>query len=99
MNIGSCELGQSVRYSFKPGDYVGLFLEGSKDTWQLAVNHRFVAELFNDTLDEQVFAAYLIQDYQFFDVFLSTLGACVAYGDRLESKLRFSKQLARCSGS
>ena len=36
---------------------------------------------------------YLIQDYHFFDAFLSMLGACVAHADQLESKLRFAKQL------
>lgn len=36
---------------------------------------------------------YLIQDYQFFDSFLSMLGACVAHADEVGPRLRFAKQL------
>lgn len=62
-------------------------------TWDAAVGHRFVTELFAGTVDDSVMRKYLIQDYQFFDSFLSMLGACVAHGDALGPKLRFAKQL------
>ncbi|HCG55734.1 MAG TPA: transcriptional regulator, TENA/THI-4 family protein [Brevibacterium sp.] len=62
-------------------------------TWDAAVGHRFVTELFAGTVDDSVMKKYLIQDYQFFESFLSMLGACVAHTDDIGPKLRFSKQL------
>ncbi len=38
--------------------------------WAQAVGHRFTRELADDTLPDEVFARYLIQDY----VFIDTLG-------------------------
>ena len=80
-------------YAFQPGLTVGELLKRSQDDWQAAVNHRFVKELFEGTIENEVLKEYLIQDYHFFDAFLSMLGACVAHADKLESKLRFAKQL------
>jgi thiaminase/transcriptional activator TenA len=61
--------------------------------WAEAVDHRFVRELFAGTIDDAVMRDYLVQDYQFFESFLSMLGACVAHADELDAKLRFAKQL------
>ena len=80
-------------YAFEPGLTVGELLKNSQKAWQAAVNHRFVKELFEGTIENEVLKEYLIQDYHFFDAFLSMLGACVAHADKLESKLRFAKQL------
>jgi thiaminase/transcriptional activator TenA len=65
----------------------------SADVWDAAVDHRFVRELFAGVIDDRVLADYLVQDYQFFDTFLSMLGACVAYADDVPAKLRFAQQL------
>ena len=81
------------KYAFKTGDAVGELLRNSQQQWQEAVNHRFVQELFEGTIEDEVLTKYLIQDYHFFDAFLSMLGACVAHADILEAKLRFAKQL------
>ena len=80
-------------YAFEPGLTVGELLKSSQKDWQAAVNHRLVKELFEGTIENEVLKEYLIQDYHFFDAFLSMLGACVAHADKLESKLRFAKQL------
>ena len=80
-------------YAFEPGLIVGELLKRSQDDWQAAINHRFVQELFEGTIENKVLKEYLIQDYHFFDAFLSMLGACVAHADKLDSKLRFAKQL------
>lgn len=63
------------------------------DAWDAAVDHRFVRELFAGTIDDKVLIGYLVQDYQFFETFLSMLGGCVAYGDEVGAKLRFARQL------
>ncbi|MFB9775039.1 TenA family protein [Brevibacterium otitidis] len=77
-----------------PDSPVGrLRLGRSAAQWDAAVGHRFVDELFAGSIDDGVLAGYLVQDYQFFDAFLSMLGGCVAHADRLESKLRFAAQL------
>lgn len=83
----------SVGHSFEAGKYVGKLLEGSEENWRKAINHTFLKELFFGSVDDDVLRHYLIQDYQFFDAFLSMLGACVAHADNLDSKLRFAKQL------
>ena len=80
-------------YAFEPGLIVGELLKSSQKDWQAAINQRFVKELFAGTIENKVLKEYLIQDYHFFDAFLSMLGACVAHADQLESKLRFAKQL------
>ena len=81
------------KYAFKTGDAVGEFLRNSQKNWQAAVNHPFIQELFEGTIEDEVLKKYLIQDYHFFDAFLSMLGSCVAHADTLEAKLRFAKQL------
>lgn len=61
--------------------------------WAAAVDHRFVRELFAGSIDDAVMRDYLVQDYQFFESFLSMLGACVAHADELEANLQFARQL------
>ena len=80
-------------YAFQPGYDVGQLLKDSQLDWQAAINHRFVKELFEGRIEDNVLKTYLIQDYHFFDAFLSMLGACVAHADKLDAKLRFAKQL------
>ena len=77
----------------QPGGAVAAMRAQSAKTWEAAVGHRFVTELFAGTVDDSVMSRYLIQDYQFFESFLSMLGACVAHSDALGPKLRFAKQL------
>ena len=52
-------------YAFKTGDAVGELLKNSQRDWNAAVNHCFVQELFEGTMDNQVLIKYLIQDYIF----------------------------------
>lgn len=80
-------------HAFTPGTHVGTLLSSTETTWNAAVGHRFVQELFAGTLDDTVLAHYLVQDYQFFDAFISMLGACIAHSDSLDAKLRFAQQL------
>ena len=72
---------------------VAELLRSTERQWVRAVDHRFVRELFAGTVDDTVMRDYLIQDYQFFESFLSMLGACVAHADELDPKLRFARQL------
>ena len=44
-------------------------------TWDAAVGHRFVDELWAGTVDDAVMARYLAQDALFLDAFVALLGA------------------------
>ncbi|MGM0700263.1 MAG: TenA family protein [Actinomycetota bacterium] len=72
---------------------VSALVSSTSRQWAGAVDHRFVRELFAGSIDDAVMRDYLVQDYQFFESFLSMLGACVAHADELEAKLRFARQL------
>lgn len=91
MNDAPEQASTSIRLN--PGGPVATLRSATAPTWDAAVGHRFVTELFAGTIDESVMKKYLIQDYQFFESFLSMLGACVAHADDIGPKLRFSKQL------
>ena len=49
-------------YAFEPGLTVGELLKSSQKDWQVAINHRFVKELFAGTIENKVLKDYLIQD-------------------------------------
>ena len=57
------------KYAFKAGDAVGELLKNSQKDWKAAVNHRFVQELFEGTIEDEVLIKYLIQDYHFLMLF------------------------------
>ncbi len=46
--------------------------------WAAAVDHRFVSELSGGTLDDDVFARYLIQDYAFVETLTAVFGRALA---------------------
>src|ERR1700759_5524490 len=62
-------------------------------TWEAAVAHRFVDELWSGTVDDAVLARYLTQDRQFLDAFVALLGQAVASADRPEPRLVRARQL------
>lgn len=64
-----------------------------EETWDAAVGHRFNDELLAGTLDDDVLAHYLVQDYQFCDAFTALLGQATASAPALASRLRFARQL------
>ena len=72
---------------------VSALMRSTSRQWAEAIDHRFVRELFAGTVDDAVMRDYLVQDYQFFESFLSMLGACVAHADELDAKLWFARQL------
>lgn len=60
-------------------------------TWDAAVEHRFVTELFAGTIAPRVMANYLVQDHRFLDSFMTLLGAAIATTDSFDAKLRFGR--------
>lgn len=72
--------------------------DAHRETWDAAVGHRFVQELFSGTIDDGVMAGYLVQDYRFLDSFLQLLGAAVATADDLTPRLRLSQFIGEVAG-
>lgn len=73
-------------------------LESTRETWDAAVTHPFVKELFAGTVPDEDMAGYLIQDYRFADGFMALLGAAVATADDLAPRLRFAEFLGEIAG-
>jgi thiaminase/transcriptional activator TenA len=67
-------------------------------TWDAAVRHRFVDELWRGAVDPAVLRAYFVQDLQFLDSFLALLGAAVAAADRPEPRIVLARQLGQLAG-
>ncbi|GAB3084720.1 TenA family protein [Corynebacterium aquatimens] len=72
--------------------------ETHRETWDAAVGHRFVRELFDGTIDDGVMASYLVQDYRFLDSFLQLLGAAMSTADELAPRLRLSQFIGEVAG-
>lgn len=68
--------------------------ESAEPYWTKATVHRFTEELAEGTLDSQVCARYLVQDYAFVDSFVSLLGYAVAYAPAMPQKRPFAGFLA-----
>jgi thiaminase/transcriptional activator TenA len=67
-------------------------------TWDAAVAHRFVEELWSGRVEPRVLRTYLVQDHQFVDSFIALLGAAVASADRAEPRLVHARQLGLIAG-
>ncbi|WP_302081549.1 TenA family protein [Salinibaculum rarum] len=58
--------------------------------WTEATTHRFTEELRADTLDDDVFGRYLIQDYAFLETLVGAFGHAVADAPTMSAKSRLS---------
>ena len=67
-------------------------------TWDAAVGHRFVQELWRGELAPGVLSTYLVQDNQFFDSFVALMGAAVASADSVQPRVVHARQLAVVAG-
>jgi thiaminase/transcriptional activator TenA len=67
-------------------------------TWNAAVGHRFVDEIWRGEVDAAVLTNYLVQDYQFVDAFLALMGAAVAAADRPDARVVHARQLGIIAG-
>jgi len=67
--------------------------ERSEPAWSDAVDHRFTQELGAGTLDDEVMAQYLLQDYAFVDTLVGVFGYAVGQAPTMTEKRRFVKFL------
>lgn len=72
--------------------------ERSEPAWTNATRHQFVQELGDDTLDDEVFRRYLIQDYAYLKTGASAAGYAVAQAPTMDAKARFTEQLTVLTG-
>ena len=59
--------------------------------WDACVNHRFITEMFDGSLDDAVLRKYLVQDYQFINRFVALLGAAIASADVFAPRVTLSQ--------
>jgi thiaminase/transcriptional activator TenA len=67
-------------------------------TWDAAVGHRFVDELWGGVADPATLSTYFVQDHQFLDAFVALMGATVAAADRPEPRIVHARQLGLIAG-
>ena len=67
-------------------------------TWDAAVGHRFVDEIWRGEVDAAALTNYLVQDHQFVDAFLALMGAAVAAADRPDARVVHARQLGIIAG-
>lgn len=68
-------------------------------TWDAAVDHRFVDELWHGDVDPAAFTSYLVQGHQLLDAFVALLGAAVAAADRPPARTVLARRLGAMAGS
>lgn len=69
-------------------------LQAAEPHWSRATGHRFTKEMGAGTLDPEVYARYLIQDYTFIDSFVSLIGQAVAQAPSMVEKRPLAQFLA-----
>lgn len=62
--------------------------------WSAAVGHRFTRELADDSLPDDAYRRYLVQDYAFLDVLVRVVALAVAYAPDMPPKSKLSAFLA-----
>jgi thiaminase/transcriptional activator TenA len=67
-------------------------------TWDAAVRHRFVAEIWRGAVDPATLTTYLVQDHQFLDAFVALMGAAVAAADGAQPRIVHARQLGLVAG-
>lgn len=74
-------------------DFTRRLREDCIDDWTAGTGHRFVTGLFTGELEDDVLGRHLVQDYQFFDLFLRLLGEAMATAPTQPARLRLGRQI------
>ncbi len=62
--------------------------------WKNAVDHKFIREMVNGTLDDAVYANYLVQDYAFINPFTRLVAFATAYAHTMKQRHELSRFLS-----
>jgi thiaminase/transcriptional activator TenA len=79
------EASAADRAGVRPTDWLR---DRAEPAWSDAVDHRFVRELGDDTVDDDVFRRYLEQDYAFVGTLVGTFGHAVGDAHSMAQKAR-----------
>jgi thiaminase/transcriptional activator TenA len=67
-------------------------------TWDAAVRHRFVEDIWRGAVPVPVLRTYLVQDHQFLDAFVALMGAAVAAADRAGPRIVHARRIGLVAG-
>ena len=81
------------------GSFTDALVAASQPYWEQATTHRFTRELADDTLSDDVWRRYLIQDYSFVEALTSLVGYAVGMAPTMEEKTTFSGFLSVLTGA
>ena len=93
MRLHSVDVRSCLQYTLMEVDlgFAEELRQSCKADWDACVQHRFVHELFDGTVDDTVLRRYLVQDYQFINRFVALLGAAIASADQFGPRVRLSQ--------
>jgi len=77
-------------YNLEMETFSSFIKSSSSDAWDKATNHRFTKELMTDTLSDEVYKKYLIQDYIFIETLVTVIGKALTLAPGMESKKNWS---------
>ena len=80
------------------GRFTDALVAAHAPLWRAATAHRFVRELGADTLPDEVFRRYLVQDFAFVEALVTLLGYAVARAPDMPAKRRLAGFLAAVTG-
>ncbi len=75
---GAAQSFEAFRHAAPQARFSDWLRARAEPAWGRAVGHRFTRELADDTLPDEVYARYLVQDYVFIDTLARLLGHGVA---------------------
>jgi thiaminase/transcriptional activator TenA len=78
--------------------FTDALVEANAPLWRAATEHRFVRELGADTLPDETFRRYLVQDFAFLEALVTLLGHAVARAPTMAAKRRLAAFLAAVTG-
>jgi thiaminase/transcriptional activator TenA len=81
------------------GSFSAWLHKRSEPAWTDATCHRFTEELGADTLDDEIFRRYLVQDHAFLETGTSVTGYAVGQAHTMDEKARLTDALTVLTGS
>jgi thiaminase/transcriptional activator TenA len=78
--------------------FTGAMVAAHAPLWRAATTHRFVRELGADTLSDDIFRRYLVQDFAFIESLVTLIGYGVARAPTMTAKRRLAEFLAAITG-
>ena len=71
----------------------------SESVWKRAVDHPFTSEIGNDSVSDEAFKRYLLEDYHYIQDLSAALGYLIAKAPSMEARSRLAQFLARLIAS